>query len=169
MPRCKWITARTVHKTRADFPNIKTSMGYIVSLQHKVYRGNKFSATLIRNVNFISFVEFFVITNYINSKLTFHANKLYRLYANGEKTFGLREKTPLFHFNPIQDGGSKSLPTTTSFSPATSTNIGISLQNFLTFSFNTFATLVWNLRAITSASPKLLSLTQDHPWKKWFF
>ena len=117
-------------------------MGYIVSLQHKVYRGNKFSATLIRNVNFISFVEFFVITNYINSKLTFHANKLYRLYANGEKTFGLREKTPLFNFNPIQDGRSKSLPTTTSFSPATSTNIGISLQNFLTFSFNTFATLV---------------------------
>ena len=164
MPRCKWITARTVHKTRADFPNIKTSMGYIVSLQHKVYRGNKFSATLIRNMNFIFFVDFLVITNYINSKLTFHANQHYRLYANGEKTFGLR-----FHFNPIQDGGSKSLPTTTSFSPATSTNIGISLQNILTFSFNAFATLVWNLNAVTSASPKLSSLTQDHPSKKWFF
>ena len=164
MPRCKWTTARTVHKTRADFPNIKTSMGYIMSLQHKVYRGNKFSAALIRNVNFISFVDFLVITNYINSKLTFHANKHYKLYMLLE-----RKHSPLFHFNPIQDGGSKSLPTTTSFSPATSTNIGISLQNFVTFSFNTFATLVWNLKAVTSASPKLLSLTQDHPSKNWFF
>ena len=37
-------------------------------------------------------------------------------------------------------GGVKKSPT--SFSPATSTNEGISLQSFLTFSFNTFATLV---------------------------
>ena len=45
--------------------------------------------------------------------------------------------------NPIQDKeerGKKTPPT--SFSPVTSTNVGISLQNFLTFNFNTFATLV---------------------------
>ena len=43
--------------------------------------------------------------------------------------------------NPIQDGvGAKRPPT--SFSPVTSTNLGLSLQNFLTFSFNPFATLV---------------------------
>ena len=36
--------------------------------------------------------------------------------------------------------GKKDPPT--SFSPVTSTNVGISLQNFLTFSFNPFATLV---------------------------
>ena len=45
--------------------------------------------------------------------------------------------------NPIQDGGS--LPT--SFSPVTSTHVGISPQNFLIFSFNHFATL---------ASPKII-------------
>ena len=49
------------------------------------------------------------------------------------------------YFNPIQDGGGqwragqKGPPT--SFSPVTSTNVGISPQNFLTFSFNPFATL----------------------------
>ena len=37
-------------------------------------------------------------------------------------------------------GGQKDPPT--SFSPVTSTNVGISPQNFLTFSFNPFATLV---------------------------
>ena len=38
-------------------------------------------------------------------------------------------------------GGGKKAPPT-SFSSVTSTNIGISPQNFLTFSFNPFATLV---------------------------
>ena len=43
--------------------------------------------------------------------------------------------------NPIQDGGGKKmLPT--SFPPVTSTSVGISPKNFLTFSFNIFATLV---------------------------
>ena len=41
---------------------------------------------------------------------------------------------------PIQDGGAKRPPT--SFSPVTSTNVEISPQNLLTFSFNPFATLV---------------------------
>ena len=44
--------------------------------------------------------------------------------------------------NPTQDGeASKKVPAT-SFSPVTSTNVEISPQNFLTFSFNLFATLV---------------------------
>ena len=54
----------------------------------------------------------------------------------------------------------------TSFSPVTSTNIGISPQNFLTFSFNTFATLVLNFKFVSSTSPKLSNLNQDHPSKK---
>ena len=42
---------------------------------------------------------------------------------------------------PIQDGeAKKALPT--SFSPVTSTNIRITTKNYLTFSFNPFATLV---------------------------
>ena len=42
-------------------------------------------------------------------------------------------------------GGAKApLPPPTSFYPATSTNVGISPQNFMTFSFNLFATLVQN-------------------------
>ena len=46
-------------------------------------------------------------------------------------------------FNPIQDGGGggkKASPT--SFSPLTSTNVGISPKNFLSFSFNGFDRLV---------------------------
>ena len=47
-------------------------------------------------------------------------------------------------FNLIQDvegegGGQKGPTPPTSFSPVASTNIGISRQNFLTFSFNPFA------------------------------
>ena len=59
----------------------------------------------------------------------------------------------------------------TSFSPLTSTNVGISPQNFLTFSFNTFSSLVQNFKFVPSASFKLLNLNQDHPspQKKRFF
>ena len=52
-----------------------------------------------------------------------------------------------FHFtktkiyvNPIHDGEANPHPI--SYSPVTSTNVGISPQNFLTFSFNLFSTLV---------------------------
>ena len=65
--------------------------------------------------------------------------------------------------NPIHDW-QKGLPT--SFSSANSTNRGIKPQNFLTFSFNPFTTLVYNCKLIPTASPKLLNLNQDHPSKK---
>ena len=71
--------------------------------------------------------------------------------------------------NPIQDGGGAKSPPPTSFSPVTSTNVGFGSQNFLTFSFNPFATLVQNFKLVPSASPNLLNLDQDHPSKKWFF
>ena len=70
--------------------------------------------------------------------------------------------------NPIQDGGEAKRPPA-SFSPVTSTNVGFSPQNFLTFSFNSFATLVQNIKFVPSASPKLLNLNQDHPLKKAIF
>ena len=46
--------------------------------------------------------------------------------------------------NPIQDGGKGGgkKASCTSFSPVTSTKVGISPKNFQTFSFNPFATLV---------------------------
>ena len=80
-----------------------------------------------------------------------------------------------FYFNLIQDGyvgkggggGKKGPPTR--FSPVISTNIRLSLQNFLTFSFNSFDRLVWNFKILPSLTPKLLNLNQNHPSKKWFF
>ena len=65
------------------------------------------------------------------------------------------------------EGGAKRPPT--SFLPITSTNLRISLRNFLSFSFNPFVTLVQNFTFVLSASPKLLNLNQDHPSKKPFF
>ena len=56
-----------------------------------------------------------------------------------------------------------------SFAPVFSTSVGLSPQNFLTFSFNPFSTLVLNFKVIPTASPKFLNLNQDHPSKKWFF
>ena len=82
-----------------------------------------------------------------------------------------RTRKGSFHctfFNPIQDGvGQKGPPT--SFFPVTSTNVRIGPQNFLTFSFNPFATLVQNFKFVPSASPKLLNLNQDHPSGKAIF
>ena len=63
------------------------------------------------------------------------------------------------------EGGRKNVPRT-SFSPVTSTNVGFGPQNFLTFSFNPFASLVQNFQFEPTASPKLLNLNQDHPSKK---
>ena len=57
-------------------------------------------------------------------------------------------------------------PSATSFSSVTSTNVRISPQNFLTFSFNPFDRLVQNFKFVPSAGPKLLNLNQDHPSKK---
>ena len=68
-------------------------------------------------------------------------------------------------FNPIQDGGGQKGPRT-SFSSVTLTNVGFGPQNFLTFSFNPFSTLVQNFKFVLSASSKLLNLKQDHPSKK---
>ena len=53
--------------------------------------------------------------------------------------------------------GQKDPPT--SFFPVTSTNVGISPPKFSDlYSFNPFATLVLNFKAIPNASPKLLNL-----------
>ena len=60
--------------------------------------------------------------------------------------------------------GQKDPPT--SFSTVTSTNVRFGPQNFLTFSSNSFATLVQNFKFVPTANPKLLNLNQDHPPKK---
>ena len=59
-------------------------------------------------------------------------------------------------------GGTKSFPPLT---PVTSINVEISPQNFLTFSFNPFTTMVQSFKTIPSASTKLLNLNQGHPQK----
>ena len=65
-------------------------------------------------------------------------------------------------------GGGEKVPSA-SFSPLTSTHVGISPKNLLAFSFNPFATLVQNVKFVPTASPKLLNLNQDHPSKKEVF
>ena len=57
----------------------------------------------------------------------------------------------------------------TSFSTGTSTNVWICPQNFLTFSFKPFATLLLNFKATPSTGPKLLNWIQEHPSKKFIF
>ena len=62
-------------------------------------------------------------------------------------------------------GGQKGPPLLV-FPTVTSTNVEFGPQNFLTFIFNPFATLVQNFKFVPSANPKLLNLNQDHPSKK---
>ena len=69
--------------------------------------------------------------------------------------------------NPTQDVGGPKMPRI-SFSSVTSTNVGGSSQNFMTFSFDLFAISVQNFKAISNASPKLLNLNKDYPSKKFF-
>ena len=58
-------------------------------------------------------------------------------------TFFKNESYALVLINPIQDGaGGQPPPPPIRTSPVTSTNVGISPQNFLTFRYNPFATLV---------------------------
>ena len=75
-------------------------------------------------------------------------------------------------FNSIQDGGGRggaTSPRPTSFSSVTSANVGVNPQNFLTFCFNLFVTLLWNFKFVPSASPKLFNLNHDYPSKKVVF
>ena len=58
------------------------------------------------------------------------------------------------------EGGQEGPPT--SFSPGTSTNVGTSSQNILTFSFSPFGTLMLYFKFLPSASLKLLNFNQDH-------
>ena len=48
-------------------------------------------------------------------------------------------------------------------------NVGITPQNFLTFSFDPISTLVQNFKFIPSASRKLLNLKQHYPSEKVIF
>ena len=70
--------------------------------------------------------------------------------------------------NAIRMGGGKKA-FSNSFSLVTSANVGISPQNFLTFIFDHFVTLVQNFKFVPSTSRKLLNLNQDHPSKKVTF
>ena len=72
------------------------------------------------------------------------------------------------YINPFQDRGPKR-PSLAVSALYTSANVGITPPNFLTFSFNLFFILVWNIKAIASASLKLFILNQDHPSKKLVF
>ena len=70
-------------------------------------------------------------------------------------------------FKPIQDEGPKRRHY--QFFPCNFSNVRFDPENFLTFSFNHFATLVQNFKLVPSASPKLLNLNQDHPSEKAIF
>ena len=70
--------------------------------------------------------------------------------------------------NPIQDGGGQKGPPY-QFFPCNFYKEGFGPKNFLTFSFNHFATLVQNFKLVPSASLKFLNSNQDHPSKRAIF
>ena len=81
----------------------------------------------------------------------------------------MRKRSRLFNSTQDKGGGRGTKSPPYQFSPITSTNAEVRPQDFVTFSFNTFATLMSNCKAILSASTRSLNLNQDHPQKKWFF
>ena len=69
----------------------------------------------------------------------------------------------------MQKKDEKCPPPPYQFSPVTSLNVRISPQNFLTFAFHSFATLLLDFKAIRSTSSNFLGLNLDHPSKKLVF
>ena len=69
---------------------------------------------------------------------SFVANELKIALINKNKSCYFTILKVEIYINPIQDGGGEPKMPPTSFSPVTSANVGISPQNFLTFSFNPF-------------------------------
>ena len=81
--------------------------------------------------------------------------------------FSIHLQTAKGYINPIQDGGAKRPPLPVfPLTPETSTKVEFGPQNFLTFSFNPFTTLVQNFEFVPSVSPKLLNLNPRPPLKK---
>ena len=63
----------------------------------------------------------------------------------------------------------KASPLPARFSPVTPTNVGIGLQNVLIFTFNSFATLVQNLKAIIKCQSKIAKVEPRAPFSKNVF
>ena len=99
---------------------------------------NRINGTKLPKVSHVDTLSFVFVSEELNSEeLVVSFVSVSRGAAILEKFFlmALMELLTLFRM-----GGQKGPPT--SFSTVTSTNVGISPQNFLTFSFNSFATLV---------------------------
>ena len=81
-----------------------------------------------------------MIKNYEKSILKYWKNYPQTLLE--ECKYEIKKNKAENRVNPIQDRGGDKRASPTSAFPVTSTNIGIRPQNFLTFSFNPFSTLV---------------------------
>ena len=93
----------------------------------------------------VTFVHFYLKRRKQGAKINDTENVFQILFLGipkgsilGPILFNILVNDFIFFINSIQDGGQKA-PLSTSFSPVTSTNVGISPQNFPTFSFNPFA------------------------------
>ena len=86
--------------------------------------------------------------------------------TSGSKTvFGLSIVLTLFSIG----GGGRQNGSPTSFFPVTSTNVGISPQNFLTFNFNHLSHWCKISRPYLVPVPNHWSWTKTTPQKKWYF
>ena len=95
-----------------------------------------FSATILFIIfgNFVIFYYRYDLQQVKRNIISTVTNMVYHLPCEFLKN--------LIIFRLGEEGGERQKGFPTSFSPVTSTNVGISPQNFQTFSFNPFATLV---------------------------
>ena len=134
-------------KSSLPFPNLKTwqlKNDLIRKLQFKICDFRDWAANIYSTFIAQKFGQLIEHEKYFSSKnhakieigrlvvelFLFFKEALYKVKAGGQHLC----------FYPIQDGGGGQKAPSTSFSPATSANVGISPENFLSFSFNPFAT-----------------------------
>ena len=124
---------RLVNNKEKELDN-ETSESVDGSLQIK-----KTSLKFIRKSTKIPY-SFFYLQN-MSKLLDQQYNRILLILKSSKNQKERIKRKSHFYLNPIQDGAGQKVPPT-SFSPVNSTNVGVSPQNFLTFRFKPFATLV---------------------------
>ena len=130
-PNRKILLNEFISFSITSVPSPSNSSFHLVTLYKFQTPGFMYTYVMVILINWYLLKVVFSIANALNGQ------------RSPKQTFYSPHLLTLFRMCVCQEGGGepKRPPTSNSFSPVTSANVGISPQNFLTFSFNPFTTL----------------------------
>ena len=142
-------------------PGFKQARKYITSEINKI---NKKLITIQQNCEATELQD---DVKRINKEREGQRKRLSAEIDNNKKKLNIWKK--ISYLKPIPDRGRGAKSSPLPVFPCNFYEVGISPQNFLTFTFNRFATLLQNFKVMPGTSPKLLNLNQGRPSKKLVF